>query len=198
MAFENVLPVLRTPALARAAVAILHIDAPGERDDDAPVIAFTCDGVILTRADVAASKIADADLYRAAVTNLAKRRGSWRVEQLAGGFMGLGKKTAQVMSLVHDFAAEHILIDGFLDEVERMMPKATFFVPRRGTLRCVTPAFVEKERSRARRAFATAGTEAVCPVELHRSPIVGQLFALGARYCDRDYATPKPVPIVRG
>jgi hypothetical protein len=197
VAFENVLPRLRTPAIARAAPEVFHIVAPGEPDDATPMIAFTCDGVLLSRADIATSKIKDDALLRAAVANLAKQRGSWRVETLAGGFMGLGKKSTQVMSLVHEHAAEHILLDGFLDEVERMMPKATFFVPRRGTLRCVAPAFVEKERSKARRAFRTAGNEAVCPVELHRSPIIGQLFALGARYCETDYATPGPLPVVR-
>jgi hypothetical protein len=191
--FENVLPVLRTPALARAAPALLHIPAPGEQDKDTPVVAFTSDAAMVTRAHLAASKLSEQELYRKAMANLAKRRASWRVEQLASG--GLGKKSAQAMSLVDDFAAEHILIEGFLDEVERMMPNATFFVPRRGTLRCVVPALVEKERSKARRVFRTARGEAVCPVELHRSPIIGQLFALGAHYCEQDYATPAPSPV---
>jgi len=196
--FENVLPVLRTPAIARAAPDVHHVDAPAEHDADTPVVAFTCDGFVLSRTDVAASRISDEQLLRQALANLAKRRGSWRVEEMAGrGFLGVGKKYPQVMCLVHELAAEHILLEGFLDEVERMMPAATFFVPRRGTLRCATPDYVARERSKARRAFVTAGTAAVCPVELHRSPIVGQTFALGARYCESDYATPGPLPAVR-
>lgn len=199
MAFENVLPALRSPATARTEVNVHAIEVPGaERDADAPMVAFTCDGFILNRGDVAASRISDEQLYRQAIANLAKRRGSWRVEEMAGrGFLGVGKKYPQVMALVHELAAEHILIEGFLDDVERMMPKATFFVPRRGSIRCATPEFVAKERSKARRSFVTAGAAAVCPIELLRSPIVGQTFALGARYCEKDYATPGPLPAVR-
>ncbi|MDQ3336135.1 MAG: hypothetical protein M4D80_13280 [Myxococcota bacterium] len=192
MPFENVLPVLRTSAIARAEGKVFHCEVPADRELDTPLLAFACDGIVLTRADVAAGGTTPDDLYRTALANLAKRRGSWRVEQLAGGFMGLGKKTAQVMSLVNEYAVEHILLDGFIDEVERMMPGATFFAPRRGTLRCATPQFVAREREMARVSFERAEKDGkagkagiatvVCPMELVRSPIVGQMFALGARF----------------
>lgn len=182
MAFENVLPVLRSPATARAQPDVHHVEVPSDRDDDVPLAAFMCDGFVLTRADVTASRVSNEQLYRTALANLAKRRGSWRVEQMAGGFLGVGKKYPQVMSLVHEFAVELILLDGFVDEVERMMPSAILFAPRRGTLRCTIPQFVARERETARRAFETAGAAAVCPLELHRSPIVGQTFSLGARF----------------
>ena len=196
MAFENVLPVLRTPAIAKSELYVHHIDVPADREADTPLVAFSCDGVILSHTDVKASGITNADLYKTALANLASRRGSWRVEHLAGGFMGIGKKTAQIMSLVHEYAAEHILLDGFIDEVERMIPKVTFFAPRRGTLRCAAPQFVAREREMAKVSFeksekALAAGKAgnatpVCPFELLRAPIVGQVFALGARFAGTD------------
>jgi hypothetical protein len=196
VAFENVMPVLRTPAIARAEDKVFHCEVPADRELDTPLLAFACDGIVLTRSDVAASGIVVDDLYRAALANLAKRRGSWRVERLTGGLMGLGKKTAQVMSLVHEYAVEHILLDGFIDEVERMMPSATFFAPRRGTLRAATPQYVPREREMARISYDKAEKDGkagkagiatvVCPMELVRSPIVGQMFALGARFAGKE------------
>src|SRR5512139_3511291 len=151
--FEIVLRVLRSVAIARSQRDVHHMDVPADREADTPLVAFQCEGTMLKRADIAASGMKDKDLYRLALANLAKRRGSWRVEQLAGGFMGLGKKSTQVMSLVHEYAVEHVLLDGFIDDVERMMPNAVFFAPRRGTLRCVTPQHVARERELARIAY---------------------------------------------
>lgn len=196
MAFENVMPVLRTPALARADAATFHAEVPADRELDTPLLAFSVDGLLLSRADVAAGGATVDELYTTALANLAKRRGSWRVEQLASGFMGMGKKTAQVMSLVHEFAVEHVLLEGFIDDVEKMMPQAVFFAPRRGNLRAATPEFVIREREMARIAHEKAEKDTkagkagiatpVCPMELVRSPIVGRMFALGARFAGKD------------
>lgn len=208
---DDVLPVLRTATSARLDGTVLHVEPPAERESDTPRVAFISDGLILTRAEVAAQGITPDALYRRAIANLAARRGHLRVEQMGGGF---GKKSAKVMSLAHEYAAEHILLDGFIDDVERMMPSATFFVPCRGTLRCVVPELVGKERGAARAAYEKAEQAAaagkaglktpVCPFELVRSKIVGQTFALGARFAGtetpyapatgprRAITTPKP------
>jgi hypothetical protein len=194
--FENVMPVLRTPASARAAAEILHAEVPADRELDNPLVAFSCDGILLSRADIAASNVVVDNLYASAVANLAKRRGSWRVEQLDGGFLGVGKKTAQVMSLVHEFAVEHVLLDGFIDDVEKMMPGAAFFAPRRGNLRAATPKYLVREREMAKIAYEKAEKDTkagkagiatpVCPMELVRSPVVGQMWALGQRFAGKD------------
>jgi hypothetical protein len=64
-------------------------------------------------------------------------------------------------------------------------------------MRCASPEFAGAERKRARRDFVKAGKHALCPIELHASPIVGQAFALGAKFVDAIYATPAPAPIQR-
>lgn len=198
MPFENVLPMLRSPLAAMHEPHVHWMELPAERDPDLPVISFTCDGVFLDHRDVEASKIANEVLYQRATANLAKQRGSWRVEEMAGrGFQGTGKKYPQVMSLAHPLAPEHVLIDGFCDELVKMMPKATIFIPSHGVMRVASPEFAGAERKKARRAFVKAGREAVCPIELHASPIVGQAFELGAKFVDVVYATPAPMPIVR-
>jgi hypothetical protein len=196
--FENVLPRLRSPLAAMNEPHEHWMEVPAERDPDLPVISFTCDGVFIDHRDFEASKMSNEALLARAAANLAKQRGSWRVEEMSGrGFMGTGKKYPQVMSLTHPLAAEHVLIDGFCDELVKMMPKATIFIPCSGAMRCASPEFAGAERKRARRDFVKAGKHALCPIELHASPIVGQAFALGAKFVDAIYATPAPAPIQR-
>ena len=198
MSFENVLPMLRSPLAAMNEPHAHWMEVPAEREPDLPVISFTCDGVFIDHRDFEASKMSNEALLQRATANLAKQRGSWRVEEMSGrGFMGTGKKYPQVMSLTHPLAAEHVLIDGLCDELVKMMPKATIFIPCSGVMRCAAPEFAGVERKKARRTFVKAGKQALCPIELHASPIIGQVFALGAKFVDVVYATPGPIPIQR-
>jgi hypothetical protein len=202
MTYEDVLPVLRAPAIARRDPATFHVEVPGNRVGAMPWAAFTSGGKLLERDEVARRGVTGATLFATALANLEARRATWRVEESAGGFLGIGKQ-AQVLSLVDELAAEQLLVPAFVKTARRLLtPKnvnGTFaiFAPRRGEVRAAAESFVARELERARATWASAGDAAVCPAQLGPSFTVGNTFAVGSVYGDDPGPYVPPIENVR-
>lgn len=209
--FPGVLPVLRTPEIARRDGATFHGEVPGDRVSATPWAAFTTGRGLLTRAEVDASGVSGGDLLEAAIGNLAARGATWKVEERSGGFLGLGKRPC-VLSYTDEFAAEQLLVDGFMRAAHGLLSpkdvrtsKTAFFAPRRGQIRALlaetgdgkpTP-FVERELGLAMQAWASAGDQAVIPAMLRRASVVGNTFTVARRFAGEDGPYLPPVENVR-
>jgi hypothetical protein len=209
--FDQALPVLRTPAIARQDPTTFHIEIPGDRVAATPWAAFTTGQGLLTRADVTSSGVSGQKLFEKALENLVARAPTWKVEATTGGFLGIGKKPA-LITCTDPFAAEQILNEAFMAEARHLIsPKhwngslVAFFAPKRGQVRAVlvhgkdtaeTPFYIQELES-AKATWQSAGAEAVCPAELGSSGTVGNTFAVRGRLDGKDEPYVPPLESVR-